>query len=114
MLAGYEMIRRGLIPCLAALLCGCAALATGDRSQIAADGGTASVAAPAGSFARVTLPVLGLQQNDNAPGPCEATVYGSLAAMRDGTLCVCRQGSDGPPGVWMRADSSAACWRDLR
>jgi hypothetical protein len=108
------MIRLALPLCLAALLCGCASPATGDRSQIAADGGAASIAAPAGEFARVTVPVLGLQQNDKAPGPCEATVYGSLAAMRDGTLCVCRQDAGGRQGVWARVDTRTECWTDLK
>jgi hypothetical protein len=114
MLAEYEMIRPALPLCFVALLCGCAAPATGDRSQIGADGGAVEVAAPTGNFARITLPVLGLQQSDEAPGRCEASVYGSLAAMRDGTLCVCRQGSGSEPGIWMRADSSAECWTDLK
>ena len=85
---------------IALLLAGCAA--------------PADVAPPAdvdAGMSGIAMSSLRIVPQSAAPARCEKKLYGTLVAMRDGALCVCRQGSD-HRGVWAHIESGKACWPD--
>jgi hypothetical protein len=85
---------------IALLLAGCAA--------------PADVTPPAdidAGMSGISMSSLRMVPQSAAPARCDKSIYGTLAAMSDGALCVCRQGPN-HRGVWAHIESGKACWPD--
>jgi hypothetical protein len=57
----------------------------------------------------IAMSSLRIVPQSDAPARCDKSLYGTLVAMRDGALCVCRQVS-GDRSSWAHIESGKACW----
>jgi hypothetical protein len=104
-------LRYFIVACASLALVCCAPPSAITGTQPAATRAAAEKPGPGSQIGQISVMFLSLQRFDSAPAVCTAALYGSIAAMRSGALCVCQQGADGG-GVWMHAGSDEACWPD--
>jgi hypothetical protein len=100
----------------AALLLGIAAVAlSGCEAPNAENAPAQKPPAPAGAQLEggIGASFLRLEQHDAPPAPCDAAIYGTIAAASGVGLCVCQPQADGQPGDWIQL-SGQSCWPDNR
>jgi hypothetical protein len=67
------------------------------------------------SMSGISMSSLRIVPQSVAPAGCDKSLYGTLVAMRDGALCVCRHLEKDGPGdrsSWAHIESGKACWPD--
>jgi hypothetical protein len=102
-------LRYFIVACASLALVCCAPPSAITGTQPAATRAAAEKPGPGSQIGQISVMFLSLQRFDSAPAVCTAALYGSIAAMRSGALCVCQQSADGR-SVWMHAGSDEACW----
>jgi len=108
---GFLRLRYFIVACASFALVCCAPPSATTGAQPAATTAAAEKPVPGSQIGQISVMFLSLQRFGSAPAGCTAALYGSIAAMRSGALCVCQKSADGR-GVWMHAGSDKACWPD--